>query len=72
MTEIELIMKREEIRELLSEVYAPELRFFDRDSDEMFDEKIEVLKAMKAGKPIDEIPNFYKVLELMPEDGMWD
>ena len=72
MAEIELIMKKEEIRELLAEVYEPELKFFDRDSNEMLDEKIEVLKALKAGKTIGEIPDFYKVLELMPKDGMWD
>ena len=72
MAELELIMKQEEIRELLAEVCEPELKFFDRDSVEMLDEKIEVLKALKAGKTIGEIPDFYKVLELMPKDGMWD
>lgn len=73
MTEIELLMKQEEIRELLAEVYEPELKFFDRDSDEMLDEKIEVLKALKAGKTIGEIPKFYDILELMPKDGtIWD
>ncbi len=72
MDEAELIIKKEEIRELLAEVYVPEFRFFDRDSDEMLDEKIEVLKALKAGKTIGEIPDFYKVLELMPDGEMWD
>jgi hypothetical protein len=72
MTEVELIMKKEEIRELLREVYEPELKFFDLDSDEMLDEKIKVLKALKAGKTIGEIQDFYKVLELMPKGEMWD
>lgn len=73
MTEIETIQKKERIRDLLIDVYEPELKFFDLESDKMLDEKIEVLEALKAGKPIADIPNFYKVLELMPEAGqMWD
>lgn len=73
MTEIEIIQKKERIRDLLIDVYEPELKFFDLESDKMLDEKIEVLEALKAGKPIADIPNFYKVLELMPEAGqMWD
>lgn len=67
MTEIEIIQKRERIRELLAEVYEPEMRYFDLCSDRMLDEKIEVLEALKAGKTIADIPNFYRVLELMPE-----
>lgn len=73
MTEAELIKKRSIIMDLLFEVDCYEVKmFFDVDSDEMLDEKIEVLTALKEGKTIEEIPNFYKVLELMPEDGMWD
>ena len=72
MTEIEMIMKKEEISELLAEVYEPELKFFDRDSNEMLDKKIEVLKALKAGKTIGEISGFYEILELMPTEGIWD
>ncbi len=72
MTEKERIMKKEKIRDLLCEVYQPELQFFDRDSEERLDEKLEVLEALKAGKEIGQIPNFYDVLELMPKDGMWD
>lgn len=72
MTEKEKIIKKERILDLLFEVYQPELKFFDRDSDEMLDEKLEVLEALKAGKSIEEIPNFYDVLELMPKDEMWD
>lgn len=72
MDEMELIMKKEEIRDLLYEVYEPELKFLDLDSDKMLDEKIEVLKALKSGKTINEIPNFYDILELMPKEGIWD
>ena len=47
--------------------------YFDVESDKMLDEKIEVLTALKNGKTIAEIPNFYEVLELMPKDGeIWD
>lgn len=50
----------------------PEMRWFNLDSDELLDEKIEVLTQIKEGKTIAEIPNFYRVLEDLPEDGMWD
>lgn len=73
MTEIEIIQKRELIRDLLIDVYEPELKFFDLESDKMLDEKIEVLEALKAGKTIADIPNFYRVLELLPEVSQrWD
>lgn len=72
-TQIEIIQKKERIRDLLAEVYEPEMEFFDLGSSIMLDEKIQVLEALKAGKPIADIPNFYKVLELMPKAGqMWD
>ena len=49
------------------------IQFFDLDSDELLDEKIEVLTALKEGKQISEIPNFYDILELYPKDGEhWD
>lgn len=71
--EIEIIMKKERIRDLMFDVYEPEMRYFDLDSNELLDEKIEVLEALKAGKAIKDIPNFYLILELMPGDGqMWD
>lgn len=48
-------------------------RFFDIDSDEMLDEKIQVLTDLANGKKMGEIPNFYNILELYPKDGeMWD
>ncbi len=49
------------------------LKFFDVDSMERLDEKIEMLTALKEGKTISEIPNFWDLLELIPRDGqMWD
>lgn len=51
----------------------PLLKFFDIDSKERLDEKIEMLTALKEGKTISEIPNFWDLLELMPSNGgMWD
>ena len=48
-------------------------RYFDIDSNKMIDEKIEVLKALNAGKATGEIPNFEKILELKPDDeSHWD
>lgn len=49
----------------------PEMKYFNVESEELLDEKIEVLTQIKDGKSIEEIPNFYKVLEDLPED-MWD
>lgn len=71
--EKKIMEKQMQIIELLP--YAdgfPEMKFFDLESDELLDEKIEVLEAIKSGKTISEIPKFYDVLELMPKDGMWD
>lgn len=50
----------------------PEMKYFNLDSDELLDEKIEVLTQIKEGKTIAKIPNFYNVLEDLPEDDMWD
>ena len=73
MTDRELIEKKEKIMDLLFEVVNYEVtKFFDVDSDKMLDEKIEVLTALKEGKPIAEIPKFYDVLELYPKNQMWD
>ena len=63
--------KKIKILLLLSTVYDPLLEFFDTDSDKMLDEKIQVLTDLKNGKSIEEIPNFYDILELYPKD-MWD
>lgn len=63
--------KKRKLRELMSNVYEPMLDYMDVDSDEMLDEKIQVLTDLVNGKTIAEIPNFYKVLELYPKE-MWD
>lgn len=69
MTEQELIEKGVRVRQLFSEVEFPPMlsQFFDLDSDELLDEKIEVLTALKEGKQIADIPNFYDILELYPK-----
>ena len=41
-------------------------------SAELLDEKIEVLTALKDGKPPDQIPNYYSVLENFSPDQHWD
>lgn len=69
----ETIKKKELIADLLFDVDCYEVsKFFDIESDELLDDKIEVLTALSEGKTISEIPKFYDILELMPEDGMWD
>ena len=75
----ELIEKSIKVRQLFSEVDFPPtmIQFFDLDSDELLDEKIRVLTALKDGKQIADIPNFYDILELYPkgDDGTsthWD
>lgn len=63
------------VRQLFSEVDFPPAmtQFFDLDSDELLDEKIGVLTALKDGKQIADIPNFYDILELYPKEGEhWD
>ena len=48
-------------------------QFFDLESEEMLDTKINVLTQLKNGVPPIEIPEYYSILELYPEDGqMWD
>lgn len=72
MDDKDIMQKHLQINELLVDVIGvPELKYLNVDSDEMLDEKIEVLTALKEGKTIEEIPNFYKVLEDLPE-GHWD
>ena len=70
----ETIAKHMKISELLiDDIGIPELKFFDIDSEAMLDEKIKVLTDLREGKSIEEIPNFYDVLELMPgTDKHWD
>lgn len=75
MTDTELIEKGVKVRKLFFEADFPPMliQFFDLDSDKLLDEKIEVLTALKEGKQISDIPNFYDILELYPKDGEhWD
>ena len=70
-----VIEKHLAINELLCDskvMGIPELKYLNLDSDELLDEKIEVLKALKKGKTIEEIPNFYDILEDLPKEGIWD
>lgn len=71
---ITLEEKKIKIFELLPQVDDPLIdKFFDIESDKMLDEKIEVLTALAKGKPPIEIPQYYDILELYPQDGqMWD
>ena len=68
--EKKIAIKKAKISDLIWSVDFPPmlLQFFDCGSDKLLDEKIEVLTALKEGKTISEIPNFYDVLELYPKD----
>ena len=48
----------------------PEMKYFNFDSNDMLDEKIEVLTQIKNGKNPTAIPNFLSILEDLPEE--WD
>lgn len=65
--------KKIKIMDLLGyAIGIPEFKYFNVESDELLDEKIEVLEQIKAGKNIADIPKFYDVLEDLPKDDMWD
>ena len=68
---IEKHMKINELYPYLAEVPTL-MKYFDSESDKMLDEKIQVLEALKEGKNIKDIPHFYEVFELLPEEGIWD
>lgn len=73
--EKENAIKKARVDDLFMEVEFPPMltQFFDVDSDDLLDEKIEVLTALKEGKQIADIPNFYDILEHYPKDGThWD
>ena len=73
MSEQEKIEKMLKVEDLYASVFGiPELKFFDLSSEELLDEKIEVLTQLKAGKQIGDIPNFYAILEKLPKKGIWD
>jgi hypothetical protein len=73
MSEQEKQEKYIEMTDLLGyAIGIPEMKYFDVESEELLDEKIEVLTLLKGGKAIKDIPNFYKVLEKLPKEGIWD
>ena len=61
------------VHQLLTEVSDVLVdRFFDLDSENLLDEKIEVLTALKNGKKPEEIPKYYAILEKFTQDQHWD
>ena len=49
------------------------MQFYDFGSEELLDEKLRVLRALKDGKDFDDIEGAYAILELYPEEGThWD
>lgn len=61
------------VHQLLTEVSDVLVdRFFDLDSENLLDEKIEVLTALKNGKKPDQIPYYYSILENFNPDQHWD
>ena len=55
--------KYEQMIDLFLQVRDPLVhRFFDLDSENLLDEKIEVLTALKNGKKPYEIPKYYDIL----------
>lgn len=67
------VEKKDKINELLisSGDYIFQ-RFFDLESDEMLDEKFDVLTKLNNGVVPADIPNYYDVLENYPKNKMWD
>ena len=56
---------------LLMQINEPVLlEFFDIESNEMLDEKIEILQRCANGENIMDIG--FHILEKMPKDGIWD
>ena len=73
MTQKEIIEKKEIIANLLFNVDDMlVLRFFDEESNEMLDEKIDVLTKLKDGVAPADIPNYYDVLENYTAGEHWD
>jgi hypothetical protein len=73
--ELEIAQKQMTIEDLLGfAIGVPEMRYFNKSSDKLLDEKIEVLTQIKQGKVIKDIPKFYGILEDLPKDEgeSWD
>ena len=54
------------------EIPQPLMNYYDYDSTELLDKKIEVLEQIKSGIPIDNIDGGYSIFELLPFDQHWD
>lgn len=69
-----MIEKMMQVMDLYAEVDDQLVaKFFDIDSEEMLDLKIEVLTQLKNGVPPKDIPEYYSILELYPaDDVLWD
>jgi hypothetical protein len=67
----EKIMKIHELLDEVDDILVS--KFFDIDSENLLDEKINVLTQLKNGVPPKDIPEYYSILELYPgDDEMWD
>ena len=69
-----VIEKKIKIMDLLFEIDDDIFnKFFDVDSNEMLDKKIEVLEQLSKGVVPADIPDYYDVLELYPANNdIWD
>jgi hypothetical protein len=71
-----MIEKMMQIMDLYEEVFTFDqlvAKFFDLDSQEKLDLKIKVLTQLKNGVPPKDIPEYYSILELYPDDdSLWD
>jgi len=59
---------------LLNEVEVPDplMNYFDYDSTDLLDLKIDVLEKMRGGTSIDDIDGGYRIFELLPIGQHWD
>ena len=59
---------------LLNEVEVPDplMNYFDYDSTDLLDLKIDVLEKMREGTSIDDIDGGYRIFELLPIGQHWD
>ena len=66
--------KQMAILDLLDSVVIPNplINYFDYDSSDLLDWKIEVLERMKSGESIDDIEDGYSIFELLPVGQHWD
>ena len=74
MTEREVVSKQAIIDDLFFECSDRLVHeFFDYESVEKLDEKIDVLRKLNSGVKPGDIPNYYDVLEKYPKNGeAWD